>query len=123
MLSAMPRQAHPHPTPTHPPTTTTHTRHHFHHPPSPICSWLGLAAVTVWVAVTLALVVIAAATGAAHPIQWLPDMDAFSGGRAQVALQILGVIPVLATAYTCQVRRRQCRTLGWRGSASGGTTA
>lgn len=68
--------------------------------PSTLCSWLGLAAVSVWVAVTLVLVAIAAATGAAHPIQWLPNLEAFSGGRAEVAVQIVGVIPVLATAYT-----------------------
>lgn len=68
-----------------------------------LTSWLGLAAVSVWVAVTLVLVAIAAATGAAHPIQWLPNLEAFSGGRAEVAVQIVGVIPVLATAYTCQM--------------------
>ncbi|KAL4444692.1 hypothetical protein ABPG77_002509 [Micractinium sp. CCAP 211/92] len=68
-----------------------------------LTSWLGLAAVTVWVGVTVTLVIVALAKGMAHPIQWLPDLEAFSGGRAQVAVQIVGVIPVLATAYTCQM--------------------
>lgn len=68
-----------------------------------ITSWLGLAAVSVWVAVTLVLVGVAVAQGVAHPVYWLPDWGAFSGGAAEVATQIVAVIPVLATAYTCQV--------------------
>ena len=67
------------------------------------CSWIGLVAVGVWAAVTLALAAVAAAHGKAHRLHWLPDMDAFSGGGAQVATQIVAVIPILATAYTCQV--------------------
>lgn len=118
-----------------------------------ITSWIGLVAVGVWAAVTLALAVAAAVRGQAHALRWLPDLEAFSGGSAQVgagggtgrhallcvqpgvgrglcwraaaraclsfllllpgahpaclavqvATQIVAVIPILATAYTCQV--------------------
>jgi len=77
-----------------------------------VTSWLGLAAVGVWVAITLALVGIAVATGQAHAVHWLPDLAAFSGSGAQVATQIVAVIPVLATAYTCQVG-------AWEGGQAG----
>ncbi|PSC68607.1 Extracellular basic protease [Micractinium conductrix] len=68
-----------------------------------VTSWLGLAAVTLWVCLTLALVGAAAAHGLAHPLRWLPDLAAFEGGAVQVATQLVAVIPVLATAYTCQM--------------------
>lgn len=68
-----------------------------------LTSWLGLAAVGTWVAVTLVLVGVATAKGVVHPVYLLPDLASFGGGSAEVATQIVAVIPVLATAYTCQM--------------------
>lgn len=104
-----------------------------------ITSWIGLAAVATWAAVTLGLAGAAAVQGKAHAPHLLPDLEAFSGGKAQVrrqggcrvgaerkrpsqhntlawqqphprcplapqiATQIVAVIPILATAFTCQM--------------------
>ncbi|KAI3424945.1 hypothetical protein D9Q98_008327 [Chlorella vulgaris] len=68
-----------------------------------VTSWIGMVAVGTWVAVTLVLVAAALAKGQAHAIHWLPDPGAFSGGAAEVATRIVAVLPVLATAYTCQM--------------------
>ncbi|EFN54731.1 hypothetical protein CHLNCDRAFT_135437 [Chlorella variabilis] len=68
-----------------------------------ITSWIGMVAVGTWVVVTAALVGAAAVQGKAFTVFWLPDPDAFSGGMLQEVTQIVAVLPVLGTAYTCQM--------------------
>jgi amino acid permease len=68
-----------------------------------ITSWIGLVSVGTWAVVTLGLAVAAAVQGKASMPRLLPDFEAFSGGAAQVATQLVAVIPILATAYTCQM--------------------
>lgn len=64
-------------------------------------SYLGLAAVVIWAVVTVVLVVAAAARGALRPMGLLPDWSLFGSSALEYAAQIFGVIPILATAYTC----------------------
>ena len=66
-------------------------------------SYLGLAAVVIWAAVTLALVAAAAARGALAPMGWAPDWALFGGSALESAAQVFAVVPILATAYTCQM--------------------
>ena len=79
-------------------------------------SYLGLAAVVIWAAVTLALVASAAIQGQLRPMGWAPDWALFGSSALEYAAQVFAVVPILATAYTCQMtvmfvvrsRPRQC---------------
>jgi len=66
-------------------------------------SYLGLTAVVVWAAVTVALVAAAGARGALRPMAWAPDWSLFGSSALEIAAQVFAVVPVLATAYTCQM--------------------
>ncbi|KAK9831399.1 hypothetical protein WJX81_001186 [Elliptochloris bilobata] len=66
-------------------------------------SYLGLAAVVIWAGVTLALVGAAAAHGALRPMGWAPDWALFGSSALEYAAQVFAVVPILATAYTCQM--------------------
>ena len=66
-------------------------------------SYLGLAAVVIWACVTLALVGAAAARGELRPMGWAPDWALFGSSALEYAAQVLAVVPILATAYTCQM--------------------
>lgn len=66
-------------------------------------SYLGLAAVVIWAAVTLALVGSAAIQGQLQPMGWAPDWALFGSSTLEYAAQVFAVVPILATAYTCQM--------------------
>ena len=57
----------------------------------------------IWAAVTLALVGAAAIQGRLRPMGWAPDWALFGSSALEYAAQVFAVVPILATAYTCQM--------------------
>jgi amino acid permease len=69
-----------------------------------LSSAVGLGAAGAWAVVTVGLAGVAAASGAAHPLPWLPDARTLGGGSwGEQAVNLLATLPVIATAYTCQM--------------------
>lgn len=68
-----------------------------------VTSSLGIASCCVWAFSTLVVAVVAAAKGRAHPIPVMPDLERLGRSAPEIATQIAAVIPILATAYTCQM--------------------
>lgn len=68
-----------------------------------VTSWLGLFSVGAWAVVTAVVAVVAEVKGEAHHMSWEPDWDALGDSAPKIATQMLAVIPILATAYTCQM--------------------
>lgn len=66
-------------------------------------SKVGMAGILVWCSITLMLCSVALATGQAQPLAWLPDVERLGGSAGQVLVQLIGIIPVIGTAYTCQM--------------------
>jgi hypothetical protein len=62
-----------------------------------------MAAVVIWAISTIVLLGAAILKGAVKGTDLLPDTEAFGGGLGSATLQVLGIIPILATAYTCQM--------------------
>lgn len=69
-----------------------------------LTSILGLSAVIVWTVVTAVVAIAAAIKGIAYEPEWLPNPEALGGGSfASQSIVALATIPVIATAYTCQM--------------------
>eukprot|EP00884_Botryococcus_braunii_P001815 jgi/Botrbrau1/11634/Bobra.0209s0024.1 len=66
-------------------------------------SYIGLSAVVVWALSTIVLLLAALAQGAEKGTSFFPDVSAYGGGLGSAALQVLGIVPILSTAYTCQM--------------------
>jgi len=67
-------------------------------------SLIGLSAAGLWATVTVALAAVSWFSGTSYPIHWLPDVELLSGGSfASRAVAMLSTLPVIATAYTCQM--------------------
>eukprot|EP00887_Chlorella_sp_A99_P002185 scaffold21.g2185.t1 len=81
-------------------------------PPTPaVTSALGLGSCVVWAGCTALLAGVAVARGMWSHIYWTPNWDELGHNPAEIATQIAAVIPILATAYTCQAStaRRDAR--------------
>jgi len=64
----------------------------------------GLASVLLWTIVTAVVALVAAAKGLSFSPSWLPDSEALGGGSfTSQAIVALATLPVIATAYTCQM--------------------
>ena len=57
----------------------------------------------IWACVTVVLVVAAAVQGTLQPMGVLPDWALFGSSALEYVAQIFAVVPILATAYTCQM--------------------
>ena len=67
-------------------------------------SILGISAVILWSLVTVAVAIAAMLQGIAYEPKWLPDSQALGGGSfTSQSIVALATIPVIATAYTCQM--------------------
>lgn len=66
-------------------------------------SVLGLAAVWVWGLVTLLLLAASVAAGVDHHVPWLPISDRKGFFEFKHLLQLIATLPVIATAFTCQM--------------------
>ena len=67
-------------------------------------SFLGLAAVALWTVVTMVVAGAAIVTGKATFPGWLPDSTALGGGAVSAqTVAALATLPVIATAFTCQM--------------------
>lgn len=66
-------------------------------------SYIGLAAVVVWAVSSVILLVAALVRGLEKGTSLFPDASAYAGGPSAAVLQVLGIVPILSTAYTCQM--------------------
>lgn len=67
-------------------------------------SIIGLSAAGLWACVTVAVAVLAWLSGESHAVQWLPSAKSLGGGSlTEQAITLLATLPVIATAYTCQM--------------------
>lgn len=68
-----------------------------------LASWLGVFANGIWAVATLLLLGVAISKGQAKGVPALPDWSAFGKSGWQIFTQISAIIPVIATAFTCQM--------------------
>lgn len=67
-------------------------------------SIIGMVAVAIWALVTIMLSVLAVAHGDGYPMSWWPDVAALDASTLSgQAVKVLATLPVIATAYTCQM--------------------
>jgi amino acid permease len=66
-------------------------------------SILGLAAVGVWGSLTLLLLAASVAAGVDHRVPWFPFSHRRSFFEFDHLLQLIATLPVIATAFTCQM--------------------
>ena len=64
---------------------------------------MGTAAVAIWAAATVALAITAGVKGQAHRVSLLPDWADLGSSDLSQLIDICAIIPIIATAFTCQV--------------------
>ena len=73
-----------------------------------VTSYVGTAAVAIWAAATVALAVTAGIKGQAHRVSLLPDWADLGTSDLSKVVDICAIIPIIATAFTCQVSFWRC---------------
>lgn len=68
-----------------------------------LSSWIGMFAVACWSLSTIILVIAAVATGQVQHVHFWPDLALLGPSTWQRVTQVFAVLPILATAYTCQM--------------------
>ena len=68
-----------------------------------VASYVGTAAVAIWAAATVGLAVTAGVKGQAHRVSLWPDWADLGLSDLSQLIDICAIIPIIATAFTCQV--------------------
>lgn len=69
-----------------------------------LASIAGLSSVVLWTVVTAAVAITTSVKGISFKPSWLPDSEALGGGSVSLqTVTALATLPVIATAFTCQM--------------------
>lgn len=86
-----------------PPPTTSPTQSPLQLQSTAWSSWLGMAGIAVWCTITILLSLAALVQGRAFAWPLLPDVAKLGSGWLQVGNELAAIIPIIGTAYTCQM--------------------